>query len=114
VAAILIVDDDPIFCTPFTAYLKKLGHQCQTAQAFSQGAALSRDVDFDVVFLDLLLSDAIDKNDGLIKQADKGILFLDELGELSPAAQKSILRVFQNKTVKIRIKAIWIVRPLFR
>ncbi|MDD4273794.1 MAG: sigma 54-interacting transcriptional regulator [Desulfobacter postgatei] len=55
-------------------------------------------MDFDVVFLDLLLPDAIDKNDGLIKHADKGILFLDELGELSPAAQKSILRVFQNKT----------------
>ncbi|RAM03094.1 hypothetical protein DO021_05600, partial [Desulfobacter hydrogenophilus] len=58
VAAILIVDDDPIFCTPFTAYLKKLGHQCQTAQTFSQGAALARDVDFDVVFLDVLLPDA--------------------------------------------------------
>jgi two-component system NtrC family response regulator len=259
VAAILIVDDDPIFCTPFTAYLKKLGHQCQTAQTFSQGAALSRDVDFDVVFLDVLLPDAnglecinyfinapsspeliiitgkseisgaemalengawdylekppayddvkltlkralqfrdnkmvsptregfksdfiigrspvlkkcldlvaksartdgnlfisgetgtgkdlianavhmnskragapfiavdctnlpdtlvenllfghakgaftgaVDKNDGLIKQADKGTLFLDEVGDLSPAAQKSILRVLQNKTFR--------------
>ena len=43
---------------------------------------------------------AVDKNDGLIKQADKGTLFLDEVGDLSPAAQKSILRVLQNKTFR--------------
>jgi len=38
-----------------------------------------------------------DQSDGLIKQADKGTLFLDEVGDLSPIAQKSILRVLQNK-----------------
>ncbi|NDY74669.1 sigma-54-dependent Fis family transcriptional regulator, partial [Desulfobacter hydrogenophilus] len=43
---------------------------------------------------------AVDKNEGLIKQADKGTLFLDEIGDLSTAAQKSILRVLQTKTFR--------------
>jgi len=34
---------------------------------------------------------------GLIKMADKGILFLDEVGDLSPSVQKSLLRVLQEK-----------------
>ena len=34
---------------------------------------------------------------GLVKQADKGILFLDEVGDLSPGVQKSLLRVLQEK-----------------
>ncbi|MBU2630966.1 MAG: sigma 54-interacting transcriptional regulator, partial [Proteobacteria bacterium] len=40
---------------------------------------------------------AVNHSDGLIKQADKGTLFLDEVGDLSKTAQKSILRVLQNK-----------------
>ena len=40
---------------------------------------------------------AVDHSDGLIKQADQGTLFLDEVGDLSKTAQKSILRVLQNK-----------------
>jgi two-component system, NtrC family, response regulator len=36
-------------------------------------------------------------SDGLIKMADKGTLFLDEIGELPLAAQKTFLRVLQEK-----------------
>jgi len=35
--------------------------------------------------------------DGLIKQADHGTLFLDEVGELPPNVQKSFLRVLQER-----------------
>ncbi|MEJ2081505.1 MAG: sigma-54 dependent transcriptional regulator, partial [Acidobacteriota bacterium] len=35
--------------------------------------------------------------DGLIKQADKGTLFLDEVGELPPSMQKAFLRVLQER-----------------
>lgn len=43
---------------------------------------------------------AVDHSEGLIKQADQGTLFLDEVGDLSKTAQKSILRVLQNKTYR--------------
>jgi len=36
-------------------------------------------------------------SDGLVKQADKGTLFLDEVGELSLSVQKAFLRVLQEK-----------------
>jgi two-component system NtrC family response regulator len=35
--------------------------------------------------------------EGLIKQADKGTLFLDEVGELSSSVQKSFLRVLEER-----------------
>jgi two-component system NtrC family response regulator len=37
---------------------------------------------------------------GLIRQADKGILFLDEVGELPLALQKSFLRLVQERTFR--------------
>lgn len=43
---------------------------------------------------------AVAHSDGLIKQADQGTLFLDEVGDLSGSAQKSILRVLQTKTYR--------------
>ncbi len=38
--------------------------------------------------------------DGLVQQADGGTLFLDEVGELPLSAQKSFLRVLQEKTFR--------------
>lgn len=57
-ASILIVDDDPIFCAPFVAYMEKLGHQCRVAQTLSDGLDLAQGYYFDVVFLDVILPDA--------------------------------------------------------
>jgi DNA-binding NtrC family response regulator len=37
---------------------------------------------------------------GLFEYADRGIIFLDEIGELSPAAQAKLLRVLQNHQVQ--------------
>lgn len=37
------------------------------------------------------------KKEGLIRQAHKGTLFLDEVGDLNSSAQKSLLRVLQEK-----------------
>ncbi len=37
---------------------------------------------------------------GLIRSADKGTLFLDEVGELSPAIQAKLLRTIQEKEVR--------------
>lgn len=41
---------------------------------------------------------AAHKRAGYFEQADKGIIFLDEVGELSLPAQTKLLRVLQNKT----------------
>lgn len=40
---------------------------------------------------------AIESVDGLFKQADKGTIFLDEIGELDLNIQKSLLRVIQER-----------------
>jgi two-component system, NtrC family, response regulator len=40
---------------------------------------------------------ASENRSGLVKQADGGILFLDEVGELNPNAQKVFLRVLQER-----------------
>lgn len=45
-------------------------------------------------------SGATHKKDGAFQQADKGTLFLDELAELSPAAQTKLLRVLENGEIR--------------
>jgi len=39
-------------------------------------------------------------SEGLIKQADKGTLFLDEVGELQTSVQRAFLRVLQERTFR--------------
>jgi len=43
---------------------------------------------------------AYERKDGLFKLADKGTIFLDEIGDLNSAIQKSLLRVLQEKTFR--------------
>ena len=57
-ANILIVDDDPIFCEPFSFSMKEMGHQCHVAETFFGGLQMARENDFDIVFLDVILPDA--------------------------------------------------------
>jgi DNA-binding NtrC family response regulator len=38
--------------------------------------------------------------DGLFQQADRGVLFLDEVGELSPATQALLLRAVETRTIQ--------------
>ena len=40
---------------------------------------------------------ALDKRDGLLKRADKGLLFLDEIADLSLESQAILLRAIENK-----------------
>jgi DNA-binding NtrC family response regulator len=42
---------------------------------------------------------ATETAEGKLRQADKGTLFLDEVGDMSPLAQAKILRVFESRTV---------------
>jgi transcriptional regulator with GAF, ATPase, and Fis domain len=43
---------------------------------------------------------AISQKRGRFERADKGTIFLDEIGELSPLAQVRLLRVIQNKEIE--------------
>lgn len=43
---------------------------------------------------------AIQDKIGMFEHADKGTIFLDEIGELSPSAQAKLLRVLQNRQVQ--------------
>src|SRR4029453_7379501 len=43
---------------------------------------------------------AVSAREGAFALADKGTLFLDEVGELPPALQSELLRVVQEKTFK--------------
>lgn len=43
---------------------------------------------------------AIQDKVGMFEHADKGAIFLDEIGELSPSAQAKLLRVLQNRQVQ--------------
>ncbi|MEZ4825508.1 MAG: sigma-54 dependent transcriptional regulator [Bacteroidia bacterium] len=41
---------------------------------------------------------AVDEREGRFERADKGTIFLDEIGDLDPASQVKMLRVLQEKT----------------
>ncbi len=43
---------------------------------------------------------AVQDKAGLFEHADHGTIFLDEIGELSPAAQAKLLRVLQNRQIR--------------
>lgn len=43
---------------------------------------------------------AISKRNGLFAQADKGTIFLDEIGEMAPQMQAKILRVIQEREIQ--------------
>ena len=45
-------------------------------------------------------TDARERRKGLLESADGGTVFLDEIGELSPAAQAKLLRFLEEKTFK--------------
>jgi transcriptional regulator with PAS, ATPase and Fis domain len=45
-------------------------------------------------------SGALTDRKGVIRSADRGIVFLDEVGELSPAAQVALLKVIEEKKVR--------------
>jgi len=44
-------------------------------------------------------SGAVEDRPGLIRRADRGTLFLDEVGDLAPASQAALLRVLQEREV---------------
>jgi two-component system, NtrC family, response regulator AtoC len=43
---------------------------------------------------------ALERHEGKFEQADKGTIFLDEIGDLTPQTQVKLLRVLQNRTVE--------------
>lgn len=56
-ANILIVDDDEIFCTQLSLYIKRIGLACETAGNLHKGLMRAQREDFDIVFLDVFLPD---------------------------------------------------------
>jgi len=56
-ANVLIIDDDPKICLFFSRLLKQMGHDFETAQTVKKGRALFNSQLFDLVLLDLELSD---------------------------------------------------------
>jgi two-component system, NtrC family, response regulator len=57
VARILIVDDDEIFCSTFSLFLSKIGHEFDIAQNLKDGLKMASRKDYDIVFLDVVLPD---------------------------------------------------------
>lgn len=56
-ARILIVDDDEIFCSTFSLFIREMGHVFEIAETLSAGLKLAYGKDYDIVFLDVLLPD---------------------------------------------------------
>jgi len=55
---ILIVDDDEVFCTQLSLYVKRIGPECDTAGTLHAGLSKAGERDYDIVFLDMMLPDA--------------------------------------------------------
>ena len=45
-------------------------------------------------------TDAVNRKTGLFEAANKGTIFLDEVGEMEPAMQAKLLRVLENRTIR--------------
>nr|NJM02079.1 sigma-54-dependent Fis family transcriptional regulator [Desulfobacula sp.] len=45
-------------------------------------------------------TNAVQDRDGLFQEADKGTIFLDEIGDIGPSIQTKLLRVLQEKEIK--------------
>ena len=56
-AHILIIDDDELMVSSLALMIRRLGHEAASAGALGEGLELSRDRDFDVVFLDVRMPD---------------------------------------------------------
>ncbi|MCP4214515.1 MAG: response regulator, partial [bacterium] len=55
---ILIVDDDFVFCTQLSLYVRKAGMECEIAGTLGQGLEIASKNRYDLVFLDVVLPDA--------------------------------------------------------
>jgi two-component system NtrC family response regulator len=56
-ARILIIDDDPLIRSTLTALIEDMGFESEKASTLSEGTAMAREGDFDVVCLDIDLPD---------------------------------------------------------
>jgi len=95
----------PVLITGETGVGKELMARAVHAVSRCQGAFVPVNVAGldDNVFADTLFghkkgafTDAGEARSGMIEQASGGILFLDEIGDLSPASQMKLLRLFQD------------------
>jgi len=57
-ARILIVDDDEVFCTQLSLYVKRIGPECDIAGTLKEGLTKAGKNSYDLVFLDRILPDA--------------------------------------------------------
>ena len=55
---ILIVDDDEVFCTQLSLYIKRIGPACDIAGTLKDGLTKAGKNSYDIVFLDRVLPDA--------------------------------------------------------
>ncbi len=75
---VLIIDDDELFCEMLSDLIRDMGYGVHFARNLGDGLAMAREVDYDVVFLDVRLPDG------------SGLELLPRLREL-PAAPEVII-----------------------